>query len=194
MATDIEDGGVYNWSSAQSLNGAGGSTSYIMSSPWRFIASGSYVIREARDTKQQRGFITADVEYVTYPSGRFSADNNSDEDDDSYYSGLKSVVKDSYKGAFNFRLGGELKLNTLMIRLGGAYYGNPYKDSNLKSSIKQLTGGLGYRNKGIFIDLGYAYTMYNDNDFPYRLQDKSNTFATYKNNRNKVALTFGFKL
>jgi hypothetical protein len=31
-------------------------------------------------------------------------------------------------------------------------------------------------------------------DFPYRLQDKANTFATYKNNQSNVLLTVGFKL
>jgi hypothetical protein len=46
-----------------------------------------------------------------------------------------------------------------MVRLGGAYYGNPYKNNDLTSNIMQLGGGLGYRNKGIFIDLGYAYVL-----------------------------------
>ena len=93
-----------------------------------------------------------------------------------------------------FGLGGELKFNTLMVRLGGAYYGNPYKDSQISSNITQLGGGLGYRNKGIFIDLGYAYVMHKNVDFPYRLQDKANTFATYKNNQSNILLTVGFKL
>jgi hypothetical protein len=32
-----------------------------------------------------------------------------------------------------------------------------------------------------------------DVNFPYRLADKANTFATLKNNRTNVMLTLGFK-
>jgi hypothetical protein len=81
-----------------------------------------------------------------------------------------------------------------MVRLGGAYYGNPYKDNDLTSNIMQLGGGLGYRNKGIFVDLGFAHVINKNVDFPYRLQDKANTFATYNNNQNNLLLTVGFKL
>ena len=45
-----------------------------------------------------------------------------------YYSSLNKVIDNLYKNAFNFRLGGEVKFNTIMFRLGGAYYGNPYKN------------------------------------------------------------------
>ena len=32
-----------------------------------------------------------------------------------------------------------------------------------------LSGGLGYRNKGMFIDLTYVHTISKDVDFSYRL-------------------------
>ena len=43
----------------------------------------------------------------------------------SIFKGLNRVVKDEFKGTFNFRVGGELKFNTIMGRLGFAYYGEP---------------------------------------------------------------------
>ncbi len=185
----------FSATSSDFTNGGIGSTDYLTHTPWRFIASGSYVLHEASDVKQQRGFITADAEYVTYPSSRYKSDGQfEDGSEDAYYTALNSVIKDYYKGAFNFRVGGELKFNTIAVRLGGAYYGNPYKDDALKASITQLSGGLGYRNKGIFIDLTYAEYLNKDVSFPYRLQDKANTFATYKNNRGNVLLTVGFKI
>ncbi|TKK66014.1 aromatic hydrocarbon degradation protein [Ilyomonas limi] len=194
MITDAEGSAPYQSSSTRFIDGGIGSTRYSANSPWKFIASASYVINEVSDVTKQRGFITADVEYNTYSSGSFSATDAESSSSNSYYDALKSIIKANYKGAFNFRLGGELKFNTLMVRLGGAYYGNPYKNSDLSSNITQLGGGLGYRNKGIFIDLGYAYVMNKNVDFPYRLQDKANTFASYKNNQNNVILTVGFKL
>ncbi len=191
MITDVDSNTVYRSSSSRFTDAGIGSTRYLANSPWRFIASVSYVINAVSDVAMQRGFITADVEYKTYSSTSFSdAESSSSE----YYDALKSIIKSYYKGAFNFRLGGELKFNTLMVRLGGAYYGNPYKDAALSSNITQVGGGLGYRNKGVFIDLGYAYVMNKNVDFPYRLQQKANTFATYNNNQSNVMLTVGFKL
>jgi len=194
MTTDIEDGAPYQSNSSNFIDGGTGSTRYMSSSPWRIIASGSYVIHEISDITKQKGFITADVEYNTYSSSSFASSDAQTADDNTYYNELKSIIKASYKNALNFRLGGELKFNTWMVRLGGAYYGNPYKDSEISSNITQVGGGFGYRNKGIFIDLGYAYVMHKNVDFPYRLQDKANTFATYNNNQSNILLTFGFKL
>ncbi len=182
-------------SSATFTDGGVGSTRYITNTPWRFIVSGSYVLHEVNDVSRQRGFITADAEYVTYGSARYKSDGHLEESsDDAYFTNVNSVIKNYYKGAFNFRVGGEVKFNTIAVRLGGAYYGNPYRDAALSSSITQVSGGLGYRSKGIFIDLTYAEYFNKDVNFPYRLQDKANTFATYKNNRGNVLLSVGFKI
>lgn len=172
-----------------------GVTKYMASTPWKAIVSASYVFRELEDTRRQRAFLTADIEYVGYSSGRFSADEETASDSDFvYYDQLKEVIKDQYKGAFNFRLGGEIKFNTIMFRAGGAYYMNPYRDSELRSNIAQLSAGIGYRDKGIFIDLTYVHTMRKEVDFPYRLTDRANTFADLNNTRGNVMLTLGFKL
>ena len=45
---------------------AEGNTRYTVRVPWKPIMSGSYVFREINDTRRQRAFITADVEYVGY--------------------------------------------------------------------------------------------------------------------------------
>jgi hypothetical protein len=79
-----------------------------------------------------------------------------------------------------------------MVRLGGAYYGNPYQHET--SNAVKVTGGLGYRNKGIFLDLAYVYSMNKDVNYPYLLQDKPNTPAYLKTNKGNVVATIGFKL
>lgn len=175
--------------------GGDAQTRYTASTPWKALVSASYVFNEVSDTRKQRAFITADIEYIGYSGGRFGSDeDNATDQDNAYYDDLKSVIKSYYKGAFNYRLGGELKFNTFMVRLGGSYYSNPYKDASLKSNIMQGSAGIGYRDHGIFIDLTYVYTFNKDVDFPYRLEDKANTFATVNNTRSNVMLTFGIKL
>lgn len=165
---------------------------YELVSPWKFTLSGSYVLREAEDVRQQKGFITADVEYATYKSNKFR--NAEDYDDNGYYDEINATMKDYYKGAFNFRIGGELKFTTIMTRLGFAYYGSPYADKELKANKMFISGGLGYRNAGIFIDLTYVHGLQKDVSFPYRLPDKANTFATTKGGGGNIMLTFGFKI
>jgi hypothetical protein len=186
--------GVSTAQSSLFTNGAEGETLYASTTPWKAILSGSYVFREINDTRKQRAFISADVEYVGYPSANFRADgDNVTSGDQRYYNELKSVIQDYYKGAVNFRLGGELKLHTIMFRAGGSYYGNPYKNSELSSNLLQASGGVGYRNHGVFVDLTYVHNFNKDVNFPYRVGDKQNTFATQTGSRGNVLMTLGFK-
>ena len=165
---------------------------YELVTPWKMMLSGTYILNEVEDIRQQKGFITADIEYVTHKSNRFR--NAEDYDDGGYYDQLNDVMKDYYKNAFNFRLGGELKLTTFMARLGFAYYGNPYADAELKASRMFVSGGVGYRNAGMYIDLTYVHGITKDVSFPYRLSDKANTFANTRVNGSNLMLTLGFKI
>ena len=165
---------------------------YELVSPWKFMLSGSYVLREIEDVRKQKGFITADIEYVTYKSNKFR--NAEDYDDGGYYDAVNNTMKEYYKNAFNFRVGGELKFTTIMTRLGFSYYGNPYADKELKANKMFVSGGLGYRNAGIFIDLTYTHAIQKDVNFPYRLPDKANTFANTNGNGSNIMLTLGFKI
>jgi hypothetical protein len=175
----------------QATGTSAGQAGYDMISPWRFLLSGSYVFRETVDPSDQRGFVTADFEYQTTNHAHFDASASSG--DGQYYSDLNSVIRSYFKGTFAARLGGELKFNTLMARLGVAYYSNPYRQSPLAAQRLYLTGGIGYRNRGIFIDLAYVEGFVRDVDFPYRLADKSNVFSNNRETTGKLVVTVGFK-
>ncbi len=186
--------GVESVTSQTFTNGQPGESQYSMLTPLKVMVSGSYVLREIEDVRKQKGFITADIEYVNHKGSNFySANEAPTENEKGYYKELNKVIKDQYKGNFNFRLGGELKFNTIMTRLGFAYYTNPYKDKELKANRALVSGGLGYRHKGIFIDLTYIYAMSKDVNFPYRLEDRANTFASINNNRGNIVASVGFK-
>ncbi len=165
---------------------------YDLVSPWKAIVSGSYIFGELEDVTKQQGFISADVEFINYKASSYqTADPNSS--DNSYYRDINKTIDDIYKGSINARLGGELKFNTIMARAGFAYYGNPYKDSELKANKMYVSGGLGYRDNGFFLDLTYVYALQKDVNFPYRLADKANTFARVAGTGANVLLTAGFK-
>ena len=110
-----------------------------------------------------------------------------------YYNTVNDAIKSYNKGNINVKIGGELKFDPVMARLGLAHYGSPYAQSVLKAGRTVLSGGLGYRQHGIFIDLSYAYTIIQDVQFPYRLNDLANTFAMIKGGKSNIALTFGVK-
>lgn len=197
VETDTENyKGLLN-QDASSLTGNVSDFKYWLMTPYKVIGSASYVLREAADVRRQKGFITADIEFINYKSSSFSTDaeaDNSQETKD-YFKALNDVIDNAYKGAFNFRLGGELKFNTVMVRAGAAYYGNPYKNIiGEKGNRFLLSGGLGYRHKGMFIDVTYVHNMTKDVHVPYRLDSAPNVMANIKNTTGNAVLTFGFKI
>ena len=139
------------------------------------------------------------MEYVNYKASSFNLandnSNGSSSSDKSYLQQLNRSIDNAYKGAFNLRAGGELKFTTVMVRLGAAYYGNPYKNLHgEKGSKMNFSGGLGYRDKGFFVDLTYVYGINKDVNFAYRLQNGPYSGAQIKNTASNIYLTFGVKI
>lgn len=189
--------GQWDQSSSLFTGGSDAEFKYNLITPYRIIGSASYVLREVEDVRKQKGFITADIEYVNHKASSFTTSEDGDQTQATrdYLKSLNNAIDKAYKGVLNFRVGGELKFTTLMVRLGGAYYGNPYKDiAGEKGHRFQLTGGLGYRDKGFFVDVAYVHTMGKDVHFAYRLQSVPNTGATIKSTAGTAVLTLGFKI
>ncbi|MBO9591713.1 MAG: aromatic hydrocarbon degradation protein [Niabella sp.] len=169
---------------------------YSLQTPYKLLGSFTYLFGDVNNVASQKGLVTADVEYVNHMASKFKAYDDNGVEDKSYFRELNTAIDNAYKGAVNARLGAELKFNTIMARFGGAYYGNPYKNlAGEKGNIYQGSAGLGYRNHGFFIDLGYIYTAREDVYYPYRLENKS-AFdpATIKASGSRVVLTLGFKI
>jgi long-subunit fatty acid transport protein len=169
---------------------------YVLNSPAKIMISGAYVFREVEDIRRQKGFITADIEYTNYrwlSYGPYEGENNSATK--APYAPFNEAIDAIYKGTFNFRIGGELKFKVIMARAGFAYYTSPYKDTELKGRKMFASGGLGYRNKGVFVDLTYVHRLNKEVNFPYRVNSpRANTFADLKDNGGNVILTIGFKI
>ncbi len=168
---------------------------YTTYTPGKIILSGSYVFREVANITRQKGFITADIEYVNYKWMKFEPNGELTEETKAPFEPVNEAIDATYKSAFNFRVGGELKFNIIMARLGFAYYSSPYKEKELKASKMNLSGGLGYRHKGMFLDLTYVHHINKDVNFPYRVSaPRANTFANLKETGGNVLLTVGFKI
>ena len=182
----------------EDVTGAPSELKYMHITPLKLLGSASYVLREIQDVSKQRGFLTADVEYVVYPISAYFTDSNNGVDDPettAYFKALNKQISNTYKGAFNFRAGGELKFTTLMVRAGVAYYGSPYKNlHNENGNRLNLSGGLGYRNNGFFIDATYVHSLTNNVDIAYRVQNSTYYNADIKTTAGKIFITMGFKI
>lgn len=188
--------GTQTQRSADVNNGNDGKFSYYHFTPYRLMISSSYVIREVEDITQQKGFLTADLEYVNYRASSYKADPEQPNSSSTkaYFKNLNNAIDNAYKGALNLRVGGELKFTTIMTRLGMALLGNPYENIvGEKGSRLQLSGGLGYRDKGFFIDLAYVHTLGTDVHYAYRLSQSPFTGAALKQTGTRVLLSFGLK-
>jgi hypothetical protein len=202
FAADLENLFAQSYDSVASSTITGNASEiykYNTYTPTKIIISGSYVFREVENVNKQKGFITADIEYTNYKWMKFGPDAGNGEitpEAKAAFNPFNEAIDAFYKSAFNFKIGGELKFKIIMARLGFAYYGNPYKDkANLKASKMNLSGGLGYRHKGMFLDLTYVHHINKDVNFPYRVNaPRANTFANLKETVGMAMLTVGFKI
>ena len=197
VTTDTENyKGVQTQSSTLFTNGEDAQFSYFHLTPYRIMVSGSYVINETEDVTRQKGFLTADLEYVNYKASSFRVDPsiNNNESTRQYFKELNTAIDNSFRSAFNLRLGGELKFTTLMTRLGFAWLGNPYQSSYAPAGhLMQLSGGLGYRHKGQFFDLTYVHTLGKDTHYSYRLTQQAVEGASLIGRGSRILLTIGQK-
>jgi len=161
---------------------------YSMITPWRAVLSAATIIGK-------KGFISLDYEFVDYSSARFSFD-----DLDSYYEQeVNNGIKTMYKGASNIRLGGEVRLDFVMLRAGFGYYGNPYQTAAMGSERLSYSAGVGFRFDNVFIDLGFSQTTATKTEKPYAVVYPEPVgvigvpTATIKNSFSNIALTTGIK-
>jgi hypothetical protein len=197
MTTNTKSQGSVIFSSVDTNNGNADESKYSIRTPWKGIVSATYLFSPSADTRKPTGFLTVDYEYIDYASMkmRFMNDGAYDKEDGD---ARNNTIKDVYHATSNIRVGGELKLHVLALRLGYAMYGNPYKGGTLDATRHYYTGGLGYRNKGFYVDLGLVIGDNKRQEQPYvtptnALGYASSGIAQIKGNTTNVLATFGWK-
>ena len=139
----------------------------------------------------KQGLLSADVEYVDYSSVNFESNDRVTDQN------TNNDIRDSYKAAVNLRVGGEYKINNMMLRAGYNRTGNPYKD--IEASTDILSAGIGFRTNLLYIDLTYQNATFNGTSTPYVISPDyadyqitgAGEVANLKNTSNNVFLTVG---
>lgn len=160
---------------------------YALTTPGRIIVSASGLFGKY-------GFITADYEYVNYAGARYNYESAFTIEQNA----INSIVKNTYRGASNLRLGVEGRYETFLGRAGVGYYGSPYSDANLNGERLDLSLGFGFRFDNWFTDFAFVHTISEQQENPYVLNYAAPTgviapVATITNGLNNVALTVGVK-
>lgn len=143
---------------------------------------------------QNKGFLTATVEYAGYSGMRARTsylDNTGNQD---FKNNTKAEIQDTFRNTVNFRLGGEIRANIFRARLGGAYISDPYLDrtDGIDRSKILASAGVGVRTDRFFVDLTGTFTTYKSAYTPYYLKNP-NDYASVEitNKPVNVMLTGG---
>lgn len=141
-----------------------------------------------------RALISADIDYVDYSTTKLSIDQNGDQD---IINSNNNTIRNNYKEAVNYRVGGEFKVDDYVsLRAGYGFKGSPVQGAS-KFETNYYTGGIGYRIKNYFLDAAFQRVQTNTELAPYILDGPNGEIlepvADIKTNRNNVFLTFGVR-
>lgn len=158
---------------------------YEQTTPWRYELSSSFIIGK-------KGLISVDYERVDYTENQVSNSG-----DALFESNINQDAKNALKPVNNLRVGGELRLSPISLRLGAAYYESPWASNTLNKDANYLvlSGGLGYYNDNFFLDLAYSRMMQESYMYMY---DDPNTISplestTMNKTWGKMVMTIGFR-
>jgi hypothetical protein len=170
MSTDLAEGESSHEYEAY------GEYKYEITTPFKAIGSLAFIIK-------QMGLISIDYEYIDYATSRL---NGSDYD----FFSENQAVSNRYKATSNLRLGGEAHLGPIFFRAGYAIYGSPYVsgEANEDQVYTAISGGLGYRTSGFYMDFGVVKSGFDQTYFLYNQNS-----ADIKNSRTKLMATIGFR-
>mgnify|MGYP006287834841 CR=1 FL=1 len=158
-----------------------GEYDYQLTTPFKAVGSIALVILK-------KASVSFDYEFIDYSMARLRADDYTFREEN-------NMIDTRYVPVSNFRAGLEYTAGPFAMRGGWAYYGNPYKSSEINNKLEMQTfsGGIGFRQKDFFFDIAYALNMSSENYFLYDSQTVSSGPAKIEKYTSRILTTFGFK-
>ena len=178
MTSTFENGAGYQYFSPE------GTYSYNLTTPFKAIGSLAFVFGKF-------GVLSIDYELTDYSMANLDAS-------DYNFSSENKIINTVYNNfSSNFRGGIELKQDKFSIRAGASYYSSPIKSEYTTKDTDQhtigITGGVGYREKRFFFDIGYGYSIKSESYTPYTLVSENVPAAKLDRTDNRLVTTFGFR-
>ena len=167
----------------QELEPAYGSFNYSLTTPWKAVLSGAFII-------PRTGFISIDYEYMDYSQMNFKFGESPAFK--AIAEGINQNIRNTYKSASNIRIGGEWAKDNFRARAGYAFYGSPLQADN-SLNRNYITGGLGFREDAFYIDLAYVQALQKSRYYMYSLANDIVEGADVQNTEGNAVVTVGFR-
>ncbi len=180
MKTTFDNG---ESNTSQNPPSPGGRFSYKVYTPLKLTGSIAFLYKKI-------GAINVDYDYINYSSASLQdASTNSSQ---TTFTGVNNTIKTKYSQSSNLRIGAEINVKPLYIRLGYAMYGSSFGDKFSGEFVKTFyTGGIGYKKNKMYIDISFTKSLTNENYYMYNPNyvDKS----ILKNSGTTIGITIGSK-
>ena len=117
-------------------------------------------------------FLSADGEWINYSRSRFAvmiSDSFATEDDRAFMREVSLDVRAAYQSSYRLRLGMEIVLADFRLRAGYRLQTSPFKTAvpDVSDTRRDLSFGLGYRNRSFFMDFTYLRSLQEFEFQPY---------------------------
>lgn len=154
---------------------------YNLKTPGRITGGATYFFGKS-------GFISADLESVNYSAAKYvSKTNGFSVDSDN------GIIKGLYRATFNFRMGGEYRVENFRFRAGFGILGEPFqeKQNNISRTISNYSLGCGYKTKGFYIDAALSLKAGKNSYRPYNMPGDFSPLVTMNNQTAGILFTIG---
>lgn len=161
-----------------------GEFDYSLATPWRVIGSAGMVFGAS-------GFLTAEVEYLDFGNANYNF-TRKDPGFQDEEANLNRQINEQLGSAVIVRVGGEMAWEVFRFRAGVGLRQSPFVgDNSLNESIHF---GLGIREDGFFLDLGYRYLNIKEGFVPYTLVNANRQQQVdLSSSLSDFLLTIGFR-
>ncbi|MBN1338087.1 MAG: hypothetical protein JXA03_02125 [Bacteroidales bacterium] len=156
-----------------------GTYDYRLETPYKAIGSLAFILAKY-------GMISIDYEYIDYAEAHLRGN-------DYNFMYENNAITNIYRDASNIRIGGELRLDSYLIRGGYSVYGTPFKQGINDGEVVSYSAGFGYREAHFFIDFAFVHSVSDEDYYLYSTPDIS--YSPVKNTlrSNNFILTLGFR-
>ncbi len=157
-------------------------TEYDLRTPSR-VSVGATVFFE------KYGFLSADVDMVNYNGARYSSGLSGIS-----FNGENDEINNLYQSTFNYRIGGEARLNNFRARAGYSYQPDPFRttQNNTDRGISSVSGGVGYRTAKFYLDFAVVLSSGNAAYRPYVVSTINSPVISVENRNTLALVTIGF--
>ncbi len=160
-----------------------GAFDYNLTTPFRALASVAVLFGKA-------GLISVDYEYSDISDANFHAPGYG-------FSQVNADIRKKYQSTNSLRTGMEWRLSNVYFRGGYGFTTSPvqnkYAVSGFDFTQQHFSGGVGFRDKNYFLDLGYMYSISKEYFQPYTLENTAVAGSDQRVNGYNATVTLGVK-